>query len=57
MSRSLDQAPLPCETAGLGARASLFPDMDEWYPVQVKQKDKAGRPDIDVCPGPFAEEN
>lgn len=21
--------------------------MDEWYPVQVKQKDKAGRPDID----------
>jgi hypothetical protein len=31
--------------------------MDEWYPVQVKQKDKAGRPDIDVCPGPFAEEN
>ena len=22
--------------------------MDEWYPVQVKQKDKAGRPDIDA---------
>ena len=21
--------------------------MDDWYPVQVKQKDKAGRPDID----------
>ena len=21
--------------------------MDEWYPVQVKQKDKVGRPDID----------
>ncbi len=21
--------------------------MDVWYPVQVKQKDKAGRPDID----------
>lgn len=21
--------------------------MDEWYPIQVKQKDKAGRPDID----------
>lgn len=22
--------------------------MDIWYPVQVKQKDKAGRPDIDM---------
>jgi hypothetical protein len=22
--------------------------MDEWYPVQVKQKDKVGRPDIDA---------
>lgn len=22
--------------------------MDDWYPVQVKQKDKAGRPDIDL---------
>ena len=22
--------------------------MDDWYPVQVKQKDKAGRPDIDA---------
>ena len=22
--------------------------MDEWYPIQVKQKDKAGRPDIDA---------
>ena len=22
--------------------------MDQWYPVQVKQKDKAGRPDIDA---------
>ena len=21
--------------------------MDDWYPVQVKQKDKAGRPDVD----------
>jgi hypothetical protein len=23
--------------------------MDDWYPVQVKQMDKAGRPDIDKC--------
>jgi hypothetical protein len=22
--------------------------MDAWYPVQVKQKDKAGRPDVDA---------
>jgi len=25
----------------------LFGDIDNWYPIQVKQKDKAGRPDID----------
>jgi len=25
----------------------LFGETDRWYPVQVKQKDKAGRPDID----------
>ena len=24
-----------------------LPFMDDWYPIQVKQKDKAGRPDID----------
>jgi DNA modification methylase len=28
------------ETAGLGF-------MDEWYPIQVKQKDKMGRPEVD----------
>ena len=22
--------------------------MDEWFPIQVKQKDKVGRPDIDA---------
>lgn len=22
--------------------------MDEWYPIQVKQKEKVGRPDIDA---------
>ncbi len=26
---------------------TLFGDSDTWYPIQVKQKDKAGRPDID----------
>jgi len=25
-----------------------FDFMDDWYPIQVKQKDKAGRPDIDA---------
>ena len=25
-----------------------FNYMDDWYPIQVKQKDKAGRPDIDA---------
>jgi hypothetical protein len=31
----------------LRAEAALLNFMDEWNPVQVKQKDKAGRPDID----------
>jgi site-specific DNA-methyltransferase (adenine-specific) len=26
----------------------LFGEIDRWYPVQVKQKDKGGRPDIDA---------
>ncbi len=25
----------------------LFGESDRWFPIQVKQKDKAGRPDID----------
>lgn len=29
------------------AGRDLFGDIDNWYPIQVKQKDKAGRPDID----------
>ncbi len=33
------------ETSGKDAGELDF--MDEWYPVQVKQKEKAGRPDID----------
>jgi hypothetical protein len=28
-------------------RVGALPFMDEWFPIQVKQKDKAGRPDID----------
>ena len=28
-------------------KAGEFAFMDDWYPVQVKQRDKVGRPDID----------
>lgn len=31
-----------------GKTAGQLDFMDAWYPVQVKQKDKAGRPDIDM---------
>jgi site-specific DNA-methyltransferase (adenine-specific)/adenine-specific DNA-methyltransferase len=31
-----------------GKKAGELDFMDEWYPIQVKQKDKAGRPDIDM---------
>lgn len=30
-----------------GAETGDLDFMDDWYPIQVKQKDKAGRPDID----------
>lgn len=29
-------------------RNDSFDFMDQWYPIQVKQKDKVGRPDIDA---------
>jgi hypothetical protein len=31
-----------------GKSAGELDFMDFWYPLQVKQKDKAGRPDIDM---------
>ena len=31
--------------------------MDHWYPIQVKQKDKAGRPDIDSFEAVMMREN
>ncbi len=31
-----------------GAATGELDFMDHWYPIQVKQKDKAGRPDIDA---------
>jgi DNA modification methylase len=30
-----------------GAKAGELAFMDDWYPIQVKQKDRVGRPDID----------
>lgn len=38
-------------------RDGAFQFMDEWYPVQVKQKDKAGRPDIDSFEAVMMREN
>lgn len=34
-----------------------FAFMDEWYPIQVKQKDKAGRPEIDQFEACMIREN
>jgi DNA modification methylase len=39
--------PVSSMPAKSGKRAGELDFMDVWYPIQVKQKDKAGRPDID----------
>lgn len=39
--------PVSAVPARRGAHTGEFDFMDVWYPIQVKQKDKAGRPDID----------
>ncbi len=39
------------------AIADQFAFMDDWYPVQVKQKDKVGRPDVDSFEAVMAREN
>ena len=45
----------------VGASPQLKPNtfdfMDQWYPIQVKQKDKAGRPDIDQFEAAMIREN
>ena len=38
-------------------RSDQFAFMDDWYPVQVKQKDKAGRPDVDMFEAVMVREN
>jgi hypothetical protein len=40
---------LPARPAAKKGEAPIFDEfMDAWYPIQVKQKDKVGRPDIDA---------
>lgn len=39
--------PLPAAPAKSGKAAGELDFMDDWYPIQVKQQDKVGRPDID----------
>jgi DNA modification methylase len=39
------------------ASSDQFAFMDEWFPVQVKQRDKAGRPDIDSFEAVMIREN
>jgi hypothetical protein len=39
---------LPTKPGAKKGEAAVFEQfMDAWYPIQVKQKDKVGRPDID----------
>jgi len=39
--------PVGSEPAAAGRDAGQLDFMDDWYPIQVKQMDKVGRPDID----------
>jgi len=39
--------PVGSEPAVAGKEAGQLDFMDDWYPIQVKQMDKVGRPDID----------
>jgi len=43
----IDGRIFPVHAAPAKAAKDALQFMDDWYPVQVKQKDKAGRPDID----------
>ncbi|MGA2206980.1 MAG: DNA methyltransferase [Terracidiphilus sp.] len=39
--------PIGSEPTAAGKEAGQLDFMDDWYPIQVKQMDKVGRPDID----------
>src|SRR5947209_20434660 len=49
--------PVDAITKDLQPKPDELPFMDAWYPVQVKQKDKAGRPDIDSFEAVMMREN
>jgi hypothetical protein len=40
--------PVSATPAKRGAGSGELDFMGDWYPIQVKQKDKVGRPDIDA---------
>ena len=49
--------PLSSMPKASGKQAGELDFMDQWYPIQVKQKDKAGRPDIDQFEAAMMREN
>jgi DNA modification methylase len=49
--------PVSAMPATAGKAAGELDFMDAWYPIQVKQKDKAGRPDIDSFEAVLMREN
>jgi hypothetical protein len=49
--------PVSSMPAKSGKAAGELDFMDAWYPIQVKQKDKAGRPDIDMFEAAMMREN
>lgn len=49
--------PLSAMPKASGKAAGELDFMDQWYPIQVKQKDKAGRPDIDSFEAAMMREN
>jgi len=49
--------PVSSMPAKSGKKAGELDFMDDWYPIQVKQKDKAGRPDIDLFESAMMREN
>lgn len=49
--------PVRAITPDVRKKPDQFDFMDDWYPVQVKQKDKVGRPDIDAFEAVMHREN
>ena len=49
--------PVSAVTKELGKKKGELDFMDVWYPSQVKQRDKAGRPDIDSFEAVMTREN